>query len=286
MPELPEVETVARQLAPLLAGQRIMQVRVFDPKLAQNSLAEGKLTSLEGLRISAVRRIGKQVAWTVSDEQEQGTVLIHLRMSGRLLWRGLDSNAEVVVPDQLVHQPADSKKHLRLRLECEAGELDFIDPRRFGTCAVYASGSTMPAIGVDPLSAEFTASALAALLAAVRQPIKPWLLRQDRIVGLGNIYASEILFRSGVSPFRAAGSLSTEEIARLHEQVRQTLHEAIEMCGTTFSDFQQSNGEQGGFQKFLTVYEREGQECIRCNAPILRAVQGGRSTYHCAQCQA
>lgn len=280
MPELPEVETVARQLAPLLSGQRVEQVRVLDSKLAGSAL-----DTLVGDRIATVRRVGKQVALAVTKQGAERTLLIHLRMSGRLLWRGRHSQTIVSLPDQLVHQPTTAVKHVRLTLACDGGELDFVDPRRFGTCALYDCASAMPEIGMDPMSAEFTATALKRLLSDVRQPLKPWLLRQDRIVGLGNIYASEILFRSGLSPFREAGSLKRVEIDRLYSEMRQTLAEAIEMCGTTFSDFQQSNGEAGGFQSFLTVYEREGEGCTRCNGLIRRDVQAGRSTYHCERCQ-
>ena len=176
MPELPEVETVARQLAPLLSGQRIEQVKVFDAKLDG-----AELGTLAGHQIGTVSRIGKQVAVTLSNNGIERTLLIHLRMSGRLLWNSSDRKLAVTLPDQLVHQPTIAEKHIRLTVVCGGGSLDFVDPRRFGTCALYDIGSTMPRIGLDPLSSAFSVDALATLLQDVRQPLKPWLLRQDRI---------------------------------------------------------------------------------------------------------
>ena len=281
MPELPEVETVARQLAPILTGRTVLGVEVFDPKLSHC-----KLESLVGSRFLDVVRVGKQVALIVDRDALASVVLIHLRMSGRLLWHPMSSDDPIVVPEVLLHSRVVAGKHIRFRLQCSDGTVEFIDPRRFGTCAIYPSLSAVPLVGVEPLGESFSVECLTALLKDSRQPLKPWLLRQDRIVGLGNIYASEILFRAGLSPFRAAGSLENSEIRHLYEQIRATLLDAIAMCGTTFSDFQQSNGESGGFQRFLTVYERESQPCRRCDSEIVRSVQAGRSSYHCRRCQA
>lgn len=280
MPELPEVETVARQLSAALCGARIAEVTVFDGKLAHC-----ELETLLGHRFEAVGRIGKQVALVLQRAKRERVLLVHLRMSGRLLWQPSAPQQRVVAPDQLLHSKLGGAKHTRLRFRCNTGTLEFVDPRRFGTCAIYPSRADVPLPGIDPLSDEFTAEALGRLLKDARQPLKPWLLRQDRIVGLGNIYASEILFRAGISPFCIAGALRASAVRRLHDQIRSTLSAAIEMCGTTFSDFQQSNGESGGFQEFLTVYEREGLPCVRCKLPIERTVQAGRSSYYCPKCQ-
>ena len=138
--------------------------------------------------------------------------------------------------------------------------------------------------GVEPLSPELTPAVYAGLLDGSAQPLKPWLLRQDRLVGLGNIYASEILHAARLSPFREAGSLDRNEVRRLHGATRRILERAIRACGTTFSDFQDARGVEGSYQRYLAVYEREGRPCRRCRAPIERVVQQQRSTYYCPQC--
>ncbi len=279
MPELPEVETVARQLAPLMVGQQVLDVSIYDRKF------EGLgLESMVNQRVCAVLRVGKQVAIEFGGAPSKLTALIHLRMSGRLIWHSAGV-APRTLPEVVVHSSPAGSKHTRLALTCNGGRVEFVDPRRFGTVTLHATKSSYPKIGVDPLLERFTPEVLASLLGGSPQPLKTWLLRQDRLVGLGNIYASEILFRAKLSPFRAAGSLSPREVGRLHREIRSTLGEAIAMCGTTFSDFQQSNGESGGFQNFLKVYEREGAPCTNCRRPIIRVVQAGRSSYYCSKCQ-
>ena len=192
-------------------------------------------------------------------------------MTGRLLWqRG---------------RPGNSEDHLRARFRLDGGELLFADTRRFGTFQWYASAEDARPAGLEPLSAELTVRKLAELTRGSGQNLKAWLLRQDRLVGLGNIYASEILHRARLSPFRSAGSLTADELKRLHGSTRRTLRRAIENCGTTFSDFQDAQGVEGSYQQFLAVYDREGETCRRCGDSIRRVVQQQRSTYHCPGCQ-
>ena len=163
--------------------------------------------------------------------------------------------------------------------------LTFNDPRRFGTIAVTRRLGDLRPAGVEPLSDRFTATCLRDLLGASRQPLKNFLLRQDRVVGLGNIYASEILHASRLHPARPAGSLTDAEVGRLHRATRRVLRAAIDCCGTTFSDFQDARGVSGGFQEFLQVYGRAGAPCRRCGGTVERTVQGGRSTFACDRCQ-
>jgi formamidopyrimidine-DNA glycosylase len=139
--------------------------------------------------------------------------------------------------------------------------------------------------GVEPLSRHLTATTLGELLGHSRQPLKIWLLRQDRLVGLGNIYASEILFAARLSPLRPAGDLSPEEVQRLHRAMRRVLRAAIDCCGTTFSDFQDAHGAAGSFQECLAVYSRAGDPCHLCETPVKRLVQQQRSTFWCPRCQ-
>lgn len=165
------------------------------------------------------------------------------------------------------------------------GALLFYDQRRFGTLEILSQPPEEEARGVEPLSPALTTAVLRELLAGSRQEIKAWLLRQDRLVGIGNIYASEILFTAGIHPLRLAGSLSAAESAALKKAVRQILALAVKHCGTTFSDFQDAAGESGGFARFLKVYQRAGQPCRRCATPVERLVQQQRSTFYCPRCQ-
>jgi formamidopyrimidine-DNA glycosylase len=276
MPELPEVETVVQQLRPLVQGQTIVSLRVLDPRLGRLPGAR-----LRQRRVSTVTRIGKQVALALEPRTgrslqrrgaDPGWIGIHLRMTGRLIW----------LPDERSREP----EHVRARITLGRGKLVFADLRRFGTIAIGARRIELEPAGVDPLSDQFTCERLAQLLRGSAQPLKVWLLRQDRLVGLGNIYACEILFGAGLDPRRVAGRLRVGEIERLHEVTRAVLLEAIDNCGTTFSDFQDAHGVTGSYQRYLKVYGREGLACPSCQAPVRRIVQQQRSTFFCGSCQA
>lgn len=266
MPELPEVETVARQLAPVLRGRRILAAALIDPKLHDPRLT----AELPGRPILDVRRMGKQVVIELGGDGRRW-LCIHLRMTGRL--------GVVQSPPTPLALP------LRAALELDRGWLLFTDPRRFGTLRLVRSESLARPAGAEPLSRRFTATALAALIGGSRTPIKPWLLRQDRITGLGNIYAAEILFTARIDPGRPAASLDDGEVRRLHRATRRILRAAIEACGTTFSDFQDARGVSGGYGRYLAVYGHEGEPCRRCGAPVARAVQQQRATFWCPGCQ-
>lgn len=267
MPELPEVETIARQLAPLIEGRRVRSVRVLDPLIDARPT-----TALVGRRVEQVRRLGKQVVLDLAGLW----VAIHLRMTGRLIWRETS-------PGQ--GRGLIARDHLRAWLGLTGGRLAFHDTRRFGTLRVVDSLDAIQPPGADPLATSFTLSVLADLLQGSSQPIKVWLLRQDRITGLGNIYASEILFEGGIDPRKPAGSLRPDRVARLHRVMRQVLTRAIKSCGTTFSDFQDAHGLTGSYQGCLCVYGREGESCPRCGAQVRRLVQQQRSTFYCGRCQ-
>jgi len=269
MPELPEVETVARQLAPFVEGRAVRSLAILDPLLRAE-----RAPRVAGRTLERVYRSGKRVLFEFSP-LAGGTrplaLAVHLRMTGRLLW---ESGG--------VRHAHD---HLRARFRLDGGDLLFADTRRFGTFHWYPSAAHARPDGLEPLSPELTSRRLGELIGDSRQQLKVWLLRQDRLVGLGNIYASEILHRAALSPFRSAGSLTADELKRLHGATRRTLRRAIENCGTTFSDFQDARGVEGSYQQFLAVYDREGETCRRCGDSILRVVQQQRSTYHCPGCQ-
>lgn len=264
MPELPEVETVVRQLAPFAVGQKIRRIDILDSRLD-----EAELQRARGRAIQDVRRSGKQVIFDLSTLKSPLYLCAHLRMTGRLIIGPLPAN----IP------------HLRAVLELDHGEVGFVDPRRFGTLRIFHDPAAFAPKGIEPLSDAFTEKALRELLARSSQAIKLWLLRQDRLVGLGNIYASEILFAARISPERPARSLQPNELRRLHRATVRILEAAIECCGTTFSDFQTARGQEGAFGAFLKVYGKEGLPCPRCRRPLNRIVQGQRSTFFCGACQ-
>ncbi len=266
MPELPEVETVARQLDPLLRGRRVTGVSVRDARLEPLDGA-----ALHGARVRRVTRRGKQVVISLRRGGRRLYLVVHLRMTGRLLAGSGTVDAR--------------EPHLRALIRLGEMTLRFVDTRRFGTISLVRRWAETAPRGVEPLSSRLTAAALGRLLAGSRQPLKPWLLRQDRLVGLGNIYASEILFAARLSPTRPAGDLAPREVRRLHRALRSILRAAIDRCGTTFSDFQDARGVSGSFQELLRVYGRAGAPCTRCGAPIARLVQGQRSTFWCPRCQ-
>lgn len=269
MPELPEVETVARQLAPKLRGRMVKEFLILDPKLKGL-----KSVALKGARITDVFRMGKKVV--IAFKLATGTerfLGVHLRMTGRLIWVAKQTRGKV------------DTRHLRARIVFDKGELRFIDARRFGTLEIVNNLEELKPQGIEPLSRDFDSITLSAMMLKSKQPIKVWLLRQDRIVGIGNIYASEILFDSKISPLRKTHRTKPNEAEKLVKSTIKILQKAIDSCGTTFSDFQDSRGEIGNFQSFLKVYDREGQPCKSCKSPIKRLVQAQRSTYYCSICQ-
>jgi formamidopyrimidine-DNA glycosylase len=268
MPELPEVETVARQLDPLVAGRKLVQLVIRDAKLGDPGRRR-----IAGSRVVRVRRSGKQVIFELARGRRRSPEIflsVHLRMTGRLIWVGRGGRGP---------------ERPRAELVLDRGRVVFTDTRRFGTLRVHRDPAEFAPAGVEPLSDRLTARRLGELLGSSSQPLKSWLLRQDRLVGIGNIYASEIPFSCRLDPRRTIGSLSRAEVVALHRAVRSVLRRAIECCGTTFSDFQDARGQSGGFARLLKVYGREGEPCRRCRGEIQRIVQQQRSTFFCPDCQ-
>ncbi len=270
MPELPEVETVARQLASRLKGRTVRSLRISDPLLRTQTTPR-----LKGRKVADVRRSGKQVLFEFAPASRSGNAVwlaVHLRMTGRLIW----------APDAAAEAKED---RVRARFGLDRGALLFADTRRFGTFHWFKDERETEPVGVDPLSDAMTVERLGEMAGKARQNMKAFLLRQDRIVGLGNIYASEILHDARISPRRRATALRPTEVARLHGSTRKILRRAIENCGTTFSDFQDAHGVSGSYQQYLGVYGRENEPCDRCGKKIRRIVQQQRSTYYCGGCQ-
>lgn len=272
MPELPEVETVRRSLLPRLRGRLLGAVDIRAPRLRE-PLDLDSLRRMVGQRVIDVRRRAK---YLLLDGDRGQSLVVHLGMTGNL----------TVVSDQV---PVETHEHLAFRLP-SGGRLRFVDPRRFGLALVLDQGAIeedrhFAHLGVEPLQDAFSADYLRAQATHRRGPIKSFLMDGRVVVGVGNIYASESLWRAGVHPKRAVNRVSLETWTRVVEKVRQTLDEAIVQGGTTLSDFHDGEGNAGYFQISLQVYDRRGEPCLRCEKPIKRIVQAGRSTYYCPGCQ-
>jgi formamidopyrimidine-DNA glycosylase len=272
MPELPEVETIRGQLAPLVEGRRLQRVEILDPRWSR-PLAPAELSAaLEGRRVLRLGRRGKYLVWAL-----EGEVFLaqHLRMTGSLLWN----------PDG---EPA----HVRVRIGLRpTARLLIADPRRFGTAELLLGEPALERffatrLGVEPFDERFTAEHLRELARGRRAPIKALLLDQRRIAGVGNIYADEALFRARVHPQRAAGRLTRTQYAALREGVVQALRAGIEARGASIDDFRHVDGVRGSFQDEFLIHRRAGEPCVRCGREIKKMVVAGRGTYVCEGCQA
>jgi formamidopyrimidine-DNA glycosylase len=272
VPELPEVEVLRRSLEPRLAGRRIERVELRAPALRE-PLDRRALRSQEGRRIGAVRRRGK---YLLIDLEGGSTLVVHLGMSGRL----------TLVPERAPREPHE---HVAWRLD-DGERLRLRDPRRFGL--VFAaptlgleSDRHFAHLGREPLDPPLTGAALARLARGLRAPVKAFLMDATRLVGVGNIYATEALHRAGIHPARSVARLSAERWRRLARAVVAVLRQAIREGGTTLNDFADGAGRSGEFQVSLAVYDREGEPCLRCGAAVRRLVQSNRSSYYCPRCQ-
>ena len=273
MPELPEVETVRRMLERAVLGRTVAQAETSGLRL-RGPVARDLPRRLAGRTFVAARRVGK---YLLLDLDGGLTLLSHLGMSGRWLY--------------WPERPDDSLAHVHARITFQDGtRLWFQDPRRFGMLELLESATVLqhPALrilGPDPVADPPTGQRLHALARGARVAVKTFLLDQRRIAGVGNIYASEVLFRARVSPRRRAGSLTRGEWDAVARETIATLDEAIARMGTTFSMYRTLSGEPGGYGEQLRVYDRAGEPCRVCRKPIRRIVQGQRSTYYCPGCQ-
>ena len=269
MPELPEVETIARGLQELLIGRQFIGVRVGWENLVARPTVEEFKRGLVGQRILGVKRRGKYLVFTLSSG---GSLIVHLRMTGRLLIKNAD--------DEL-----DKHDHLIFELD-DARELRFNEVRKLGRVyLVDNEDEVVGDLGPEPLDDDFTSADFAALLSGRRGMIKPLLLKQQFMAGVGNIYADEALFAARIHPERRADTLTAEETEGLYHALRQVLRQGIENRGTTLTAYRDAEGREGENQDYLQVFRRTGQPCPRCGTPIERTVVGGRGTYFCPKCQ-
>lgn len=270
MPELPEVETVAESLRAHLVGRKITGAAVSWHRTIAQPAADEFVQQIIGRKIRSVTRRGKYVVI----EMERGYLLVHLKMSGQLH----------ILP---AGEPLNS--HVRVVLNLDSGQqLRFRDTRKFGRIYLVDNPQDVTAgLGPEPLDKDFTLDEFRRLLARRTGRLKPLLLNQHFLAGLGNIYADEALFAAQLHPLRKADSLTADEQARLYEAIRSVLGSAVAGRGTTLSDggYADASGQPGSYQTRLAVYGRTGQPCLRCDTPVERIVLGGRSAHYCPNCQ-
>jgi formamidopyrimidine-DNA glycosylase len=306
MPELPEVETIARGLSKRVTGEVVESVWLGQKKEPLKSSASEIAATLEYSRIAAVRRVGKHIVFdldrvarapspakrresfrrskgtgtppsrALSPEADGGARptqtsaqwIVHLGMTGRL---------------QVCEPQAEVEKHTHAILRLSSGrELRFVDPRRFGRLSV-APAADFDAGGIEPLEVDL--DRFVTLFRGRKTPIKSALLNQKLLRGVGNIYADESLFRAGIRPRRRAATITREQLSKLHTAVKEVLKEAIALGGSSISDYVDANGDEGFFQLQHRVYAREGEPCLVCKTAIKRIVIAGRSSHYCPKCQ-
>jgi formamidopyrimidine-DNA glycosylase len=295
MPELPEVETIARGLDKRVRGDVIDSIWLGSKPEPLKSPAAEIARTVERRRIAGVRRIGKHIVIDLERVERQAR---HTKT--RLVSKGGSSAKKAARPEQnsraqwivhlgmtgrmLVCSPDDEiEKHTHAVARLESGrELRFVDPRRFGRLSV-ASAADFQAAGDEPLLVEL--EKFVELFRGRKTPIKSALLNQSLLSGVGNIYADEALFRSGIRPRRRAASLTQEQLRKLYLAVQEVLKEAIALGGSSVSDYVDADGEEGFFQLQHRVYGREGEPCLVCKTPVKRVVIGGRSSHYCPKCQ-
>lgn len=288
MPELPEVETVRRGLAPLIEGRRILSVEKRRPDLRfpLPKRFEARLTGTK------VIRLGRRAKYLLFELGSGETLIAHLGMSGRYAAEADGRSAE---GPQLVNAPSDGRdrKHDHVVFTFEGDlKVTYNDPRRFGFMDLAATDAIehhdfFSGMGPEPLSNAFSGPVLTEALAGKKTPIKAALLDQRVVAGLGNIYVCEALFRAGVSPRRLAGTVAGARAERLVPAIKDVLLAAIEAGGSTLKDFAKADGAPGYFQHSFDVYGREGEPCRRpgCQGTVTRFVQSGRSSFACRRCQ-
>jgi formamidopyrimidine-DNA glycosylase len=271
MPELPEVETIRRQLAPHVTGRTLAHAQILDPRWTRPSPPRPVEAELRGAEVERLDRAGKYLIWVVSGDRY---LLQHLRMTGTLLY-----------------DPPAPPPHTRVLLDLDDGHrVVYVDPRRFGTGHLVHGAAARDEylgarLGIEPLTSGFTAEHLRRLARGRTAPVKAFLLDQRRIAGVGNIYADEALFRAGIHPLRAAGRLTRADWERLRDGIEEALSAGIEAKGASIDDFRHVDGARGSFQDLFLVHRRAGRPCPRCGNTIRKIVVGGRGTYVCERCQ-
>jgi formamidopyrimidine-DNA glycosylase len=269
MPELPEVETIKNLLRPKMLGHTFTEVRLISPEIIRQPSPAEFCQALSGQTIEEIRRRGKYLLFSLSGGQ---TLIIHLKISGFLLLQSKFTSANAYA-------------RAIFQLENNA-ELHFCDPRKFGSLWLVADESTVVGyLGLEPLEVDFTPDVLYQLLRQHRLPIKAFLLDQSIIAGIGNMYADEALFASGIHPLKKTEEITSEEARRLYQAIRKVLTKGIKYGGASVDTYRQPDGELGEAHFYFKVAHRGGQPCEKCHTPISRIVVRGRSSYFCSHCQ-
>jgi formamidopyrimidine-DNA glycosylase len=287
VPELPEVETIRRRLAPLVEGRTLRALEVLDPKWCAPLAPAALSDALEGRAIERLSRRGKYLIWEAEDEVY---LLMHLRMTGTVLYDAPPGTPYVRVRLELDDPPSAGSASSAVEEGHARHVLSFCDPRRFGTGELALGAPALEEffaarLGVEPLGPDFTTEHLYLQTRKRRTPIKALLLDQRRIAGVGNIYANEALFRAGIHPLRRAGALKRGQVAALRDAVVASLQAGLGAGGASIDDFRHPDGVKGAFQNEFLVHSREGQPCTICGAPVRKFVAAGRGTYACERCQ-
>ena len=275
MPELPEVETVCRSLAPFIVGKRVSECLVSEEKLIKSSKGDEFINKIIGRTFTAIKRKGKYILLLLDDGE---TLVVHLRMTGKLL---------ICPPDE----PMTKHTHVRFAFADSAQELRYDDIRKFGILYLGDSEGLsrlkgLATLGYEPLSEEFTVEALKEILAHSSKKIKAVLLDQTKIAGIGNIYADEILFQARIHPESVAKNITDDEvIANLHFAIQDRLKEGIKYGGSSIKDYVNSFGEAGTFQKMHRVYGKAGERCADCGGILDKMTSAGRTSTYCPNCQ-
>jgi len=273
MPELPEVETVKRTLEGKITGLSITAVKIFLPKIIKTPGPEELAARLPGKKIKKLERKGKYLLIHLSDNL---VLVVHLRMTGRLIYSPPDA-------------PDVPHTHVIFHLD-NSDQLRYADLRQFGQISLVkvddlAGLPGLCGLGYDPFDPHFTRELFRKELKQKRAMLKPLLLDQSFVAGLGNIYADEVLFRARLHPQRQSHTLTPREASRLYQAIREVLQEAIANRGTSIRDYVDGEGREGNYQNLLRVHHREGDPCLKCGKPVIKVRLGGRSTYYCPHCQ-
>jgi formamidopyrimidine-DNA glycosylase len=272
MPELPEVETIRRHLAPHVDGRRLRKLEIHDARFSLPLAPRELEAALDGRRIERLGRRGKYLVWELEDE---AYLMLHLRMTGTLL----------------LNPPEGRPAHTRVTFDLGGEDrLQFVDPRRFGTGELALGDAALDdffaaRLGVEPFEPEFTGEHLYALASKTRASIKAMLLDQKRIAGVGNIYADEALFRAQIHPWRRADRITRKQAALLRDAIVETLQLGIDSRGASIDDFRDPEGVSGSFQDRFLIHLREGKPCVRCGGTVKKLRAAGRGTYVCERCQ-
>jgi formamidopyrimidine-DNA glycosylase len=290
VPELPEVETIRRQLAPQITGRRIVAAEVLDERWTRPESPREVERAIAGRAIDAVERRGKYLLLRLEGNR---TLAMHLRMTGNLLLDDVadgDREGPRRLGGDRLYEGSAELRYLRAQLRLDDGRrLMFTDPRRFGQAVVLPDHELddyfAARLGIEPLSESLTAEELCRLAAGRRAPLKSFLLSQLGVAGIGNIYADEALHRAELHPLSPAGSMKPKDCERLRIGIVEALEAGLRTGGASIDDYRDARGEQGSMQEEFLVHTREGKPCPRCGAEIQRIVVGGRSTYFCPSCQ-